>query len=473
MTSSARSTGTRSARPTRSRSPRRGFGQVSQLPSGRWRARYTTPDGARRTAPVTFETRTAAENHLTQVHAELLRGHGMQLMPTTTTVGEYVHQWLATATHLRPSTAQHYRRIARRWILTRTGSIDLAALPLPNLTVTMVRTWHTELLAATAAAATPATPATRTGHPARVWAHAHGLDCPNTGRLPQRILDAWAAAGSPSTPPAPAEPRPGRGRTSAAHAYRLLRTIIGQAVRDGLIQHNPVQVKGAATAPHPERIPLTVEEVAALAQATAPRYRAAVLTGAWSGLRPGELFALHRADVDLTAGTITVRRTLLELEDQGTTYGPTKNTAGARTVALPATITATLAEHMSTFTGPAPDALVFTTDDGHPLTKTARTRIMGAARKSIGRPDVTWHHLRHTGATLAAISGATLAELQHRIGHSTPRAAMIYQHASATRDRHLADALDALLAPPTTDPTTPAPAPAPTPLRVLEGYATA
>ena len=73
---------------------------------------------------------------------------------------------------------------------------------------------------------------------------------------------------------------------------------------------------------------------------------------------------------------------------------------------------------------------------------------------------MTWHHLRHTGATLAAIAGATQAELQARIGHSSTRAAAIYQHARSERDRWIADQLDQLAtpAPVTPEPTPPAPA---------------
>ena len=68
--------------------------------------------------------------------------------------------------------------------------------------------------------------------------------------------------------------------------------------------------------------------------------------------------------------------------------------------------------------------------------------MLREARTSIGRPDVSWHHLRHTGGTLAATSGATLAALQRRIGHATPWAAMQYQHASEVRDRQIASKLE-------------------------------
>jgi integrase len=64
-----------------------------------------------------------------------------------------------------------------------------------------------------------------------------------------------------------------------------------------------------------------------------------------------------------------------------------------------------------------------------------------AARAVAGRTDLTIHGLRHTGAALAAATGATLAELMRRLGHSTPVAAMHYQHATEDRDRAIAEAL--------------------------------
>ena len=63
------------------------------------------------------------------------------------------------------------------------------------------------------------------------------------------------------------------------------------------------------------------------------------------------------------------------------------------------------------------------------------------AREAAGRPDLRFHDLRHTGAILAAATGATLAELMARLGHSTPGAAMRYQHAAADRDKVIAPAL--------------------------------
>lgn len=429
-----------------SRSTRRGFGQVLCEPSGRYRARFTGPDGKRRSAPSTFATRAEAERFLALAHAELLRGNVLAVIPADVTVAEYVARYLdESAPRLRPRTLDHYRATAARWILPPVGigpdRIALAPMTLGAVSIGLVRQWHAAVIAQAHHDQSQRIQGTRRTHPARAWARAHGMTVSATGTLPTAILDAWHAAGSPAETVAVPEDA---GRTGAAHAYQLLRSILAQAVRDGLIPANPAQVRGASTAPHHERRPLSPAEVTALADAVDDRYRAAVLLGAWSGLRPGELFALRRRDLDPAAATVTVTRTLHERAGHGVTFGPPKSDAGRRTVALPRTVADAIADHLDRFTPADPEDLAFTTATGKPLTAPRRSRILRPARAAISRDDVTWHHLRHTGATLAAAAGATMAELQARIGHSTARAAAIYQHASTERDRLIADRLDTL-----------------------------
>ncbi len=60
------------------------------------------------------------------------------------------------------------------------------------------------------------------------------------------------------------------------------------------------------------------------------------------------------------------------------------------------------------------------------------------------RPDLRFHDLRHSGAVLAAVTGASLAELMARAGHSTPDAALRYQHVAKGRDREIAALLSKL-----------------------------
>ena len=71
-------------------------------------------------------------------------------------------------------------------------------------------------------------------------------------------------------------------------------------------------------------------------------------------------------------------------------------------------------------------------------------RVWQRARKTVGRPDLFLHDLRHSGLTWAAASGASVAELMRRGGHANPRAALRYQHATEDRDRAIAEALASL-----------------------------
>jgi integrase len=111
-------------------------------------------------------------------------------------------------------------------------------------------------------------------------------------------------------------------------------------------------------------------------------------------------------------------------------------------------IKAHLAEHVA----PQKNALLFspqrgeTDENGNPVRLQPSTlyRHFYKAREAANRPDLRWHDLRGTGATLAAITGATLAELMGFLGHSTVAAAMQYQHQAQGRDVLRARAMSAL-----------------------------
>jgi len=64
--------------------------------------------------------------------------------------------------------------------------------------------------------------------------------------------------------------------------------------------------------------------------------------------------------------------------------------------------------------------------------------------QQVGLDGLRVHDLRHTAATLAAAAGATTKELMERMGHTSPRVALRYQHVMADRQAALATALDDL-----------------------------
>jgi integrase len=233
----------------------------------------------------------------------------------------------------------------------------------------------------------------------------------------------------------------GVGASTVAKCYRLLRAILGTAVEDTVIVKNPCVIKGAGIERPDERGVATVEQVFALADAIAAPFRAMVLTATFTGLRLGELRALSRRHLDLLHGTVSVVAQLQELASGEIVIGPPKSDAGRRTVAIPVAIVPELEAHLGRWAAPGPDGLVFCGTHGQPLRRATFYKAWRSAIRSVGLPDLRFHDLRHTGNTLAAATGASTKDLMARMGHASPRAALIYQHASRERDAAIAEAL--------------------------------
>jgi len=233
--------------------------------------------------------------------------------------------------------------------------------------------------------------------------------------------------------------------TLRAHAYGLLRAILATAVHDEHITANPAHIRGAGSTKRVHRIkPATLAELEQLVQAMPPRLRAMTLLASWCGLRFGELAELRRTDVDLTNGVLRIRRAVVRV-DGAPVVGRPKSSAGSRDVAIPPHLIPMVRDHLAEHTAPGRDGLLFPAANGGHLNPSTLYAPFYRARAAAGRPDLRFHDLRHTGAVLAASTGATLAELMGRLGHSTPAAALRYQHAAAGRDQAIARALSALV----------------------------
>jgi integrase len=102
-----------------------------------------------------------------------------------------------------------------------------------------------------------------------------------------------------------------------------------------------------------------------------------------------------------------------------------KSRAGNRTVTFPAEIVPDLRAHLAVYAAPGRSGLVFAGPKGGRLYRGNFNRPWRAACVAAGVPDAHFHDLRHPGGTAAATTGATIKELMARLGHSSPRAAMI------------------------------------------------
>jgi integrase len=233
--------------------------------------------------------------------------------------------------------------------------------------------------------------------------------------------------------------------TMRAHAYGLLRTIMATAASDGKINVNPCVIRGAGSARRVHKIrPATLPELEIITTEMPERYRPMILLASWCAMRFGELAELRRMDVDLSDEVIRIRRGVVRVNGGAFRVTTPKSDAGIRDVAIPPHLLPTLEDHLSKHGGKERDSLLFPAKSGDHLAPATLNRWYYKARDKAKRPDLRFHDLRHSGAVLAAATGATLAELMGRLGHSTPAAAMRYQHAAAGRDREIAALLSKL-----------------------------
>jgi integrase len=171
-----------------------------------------------------------------------------------------------------------------------------------------------------------------------------------------------------------------------------------------------------------------------------------IYTAALAGLRWGELAGLRRHRVDLLRRTVTVAEQLVEVNGR-LAFGPPKTEASLRTVALPAPVVDALDAHLARWAEPGVEGLVFPAPERGALRRSNfRRRVWAPAVRRVGLDGLRFHDLRHAAGTQAAVAGATTKELMARLGHSSPRAALIYQHATPERDLQLAAQLDLLAA---------------------------
>jgi len=184
--------------------------------------------------------------------------------------------------------------------------------------------------------------------------------------------------------------------------------------------------------------------VYALADAVGPEHRVVVLLACFAGLRLGELQALRRRHVDLDSAALRIVEQTLVLRDGTHLTGPPKTDAGLRVIAIPESVVDELRKHLVTVPE-HPEALVFGGPGGRPFRRATLYTAWHAATGRLGMEGFHLHDLRHTGNTLAAATGASTKELMARMGHSSARAALIYQHATRDRDVVIATALDGMI----------------------------
>ena len=350
---------------TKRRSPHEGGAYNYSTKAGLrwyWKAVITGPDGtARPKVKRGFETKQAALAGLREALSASARGGYAE--PSKQLLGSYLATWL-DGLRLADSTVASYRKNVRLHIAPHIGTA-----PLASLTATRLDALYREL--------------------------------ERSGRADHKA-----------------------GQGLSARTVRYIHTIISSALRDavdaGLLPVNPASRAHPPTAKQaraPEMHPWDARQLAAFLGWAREHSE---LHAAWhvlahTGMRRGELLALRWRDVDLDAGTLTVRRSVGVVKTRGQheqiTEGPTK-TARPRVIDVDPGTLAVL-KSWKTARGTLalvlarPGALVFGNIQGtfrHPETFSKTfTKAVARCRRDLGEdavPAIRLHDLRHTHATI-------------------------------------------------------------------------
>jgi integrase len=225
----------------------------------------------------------------------------------------------------------------------------------------------------------------------------------------------------------------GLSASRTRQAYHVLTSMLDDAVKDGRLPRNPAAGVDLPRMPQGDRRTLTHDQLDDLADGCGP-HRTFVLVLGYCGLRWGEAVALRVRRVDMTRGRLEVVESVADVGGR-LTFGPPK-THQRREVVVPDFLRDDLAAQVE---GKAPDALVFASRAGTPLrVQNFRRDRFDRATAAIGVPGLTPHELRHTAASLAIASGASIKGVQKMLGHRS---------AAMTLDRYghlLGDELDAV-----------------------------
>lgn len=394
---------------------KRRFGSIEKRSSGRYRARYRSPEAPEQwvNAPRTYESKDDAAAWLRG--EEKLIEFGDWTHPDERnrkaeldgmTVKELCEKWLLSSKFKASTMRGHRQRLEGR-----VYPYPLADMPVIKVDRRAVKEW---------------------------W----------------QTIDAQKFTVSKTKPPryTPA---------TNSSAFSRLRTAFEFAKNElEIIDVNPVVIKGASTPPRPEsrdRPLISLTEAAALVEHASQPMKAPVALLLWSGLRLGELLELRRGDLDGLDGdgavVVKVRRNAQRVEDPETkkqvmvSLDTPKSSAGSRDIPLPGAVSALLRKHAAEHMADAPDAFVVTTRTGARMFDTGfRNRWNIIAEKS-GRPDITPHDCRRFYGTMLVDKGrVSLEEARRLMGHENVEQLMDYQRALDGYGERAATALNELMA---------------------------
>jgi integrase len=243
--------------------------------------------------------------------------------------------------------------------------------------------------------------------------------------------------------------------TTVGVVYGRVVAVFRGAVRDRVVTASPcVDVRLPTTKPASMLKVLSTEEVLAMADAVPARYGALIITGAGTGLRPGELFGLAWDRADFLRRTIRVDQQLMRVRGEGVALGPLKTPSSYRTLPLPQVVADAMAAHLAAWPAHPDLGVVFTNERAEPIQQQPFASVWETAQRKSGLPEwATPHDLRHYFASVLIRSGASVKVVQARLGHASAKTTLdIYSHLFGDEEDRTRAAIDLELGAPAASP---------------------
>jgi integrase len=245
----------------------------------------------------------------------------------------------------------------------------------------------------------------------------------------------------------------------SARGQQMAVNVLGRAMKDAvrlrLIPSNPIRdVVKPKTAKKKMRVwdAEQVKTFLATAEAEDIRMYALYVVAIATGMRSGELFGLEWSDIDLEGRSVFVQRSIEEIGGK-LEVQPLKTEKSRRRIDLPLRAVQALREHRermqkeATGAGREVSSVVFCDEDGGRLRRPNVTqRSFRPLIKAVdGLPQIRFHDLRHTAATLLLLANVHPKIVSERLGHASVELTLnTYSHCLPTMQQSAADKLDAM-----------------------------
>jgi integrase len=233
--------------------------------------------------------------------------------------------------------------------------------------------------------------------------------------------------------------------------HGVLRVALKKAVRWGIVSRNVCDLVDPPVIVSREAVPLSVEQARALVKhVRGHRLEVLLAMAVVTGMRRGELLALHWSDIDFDRRRLLVLHSVDYVAGYGYVVGEPKTTAGKRWISLPAFLVDMLRQHQAQQLELRKAAkkwddhdLVFPNLSGGYLHPSHMGDKFRRLLKEAGLPAIHFHDLRHSAATILLCMGVNIKVIQELLGHSDISVTLgVYGHLLPSMQQSAVDTWD-------------------------------